>query len=53
MAPPSYKTEQFSVLVFSSDLNKARELAKLKAVSVAVILRDAIKAGLEATKEEK
>ena len=57
MAPPSYKTEQFSFLVFSSDLEKARKLAKEKKLSVSVILRDRIRFGfrlatLETSRDE-
>ena len=50
MATPSYDTIRFPVSVFDDDLEKARALAIEKKVSVSVILRDAIKAGLEATK---
>lgn len=53
MAPPTYPTTKTTVYVFDGDLETAGNLAKKKAVSVSVILRDAIKAGLEATRGEK
>ena len=53
MAYPSYPTTKTSVSVYDDDLTEAKIQAVAKGLSVSVILRDAIKAGLEATKEKK
>ncbi len=53
MAYPSYQTTKTSVSVYDDDLDEAKLRAEAKGLSVSVILRDAIKVGLEATKEER
>ncbi len=53
MAPRSYPTTKTTVYVFDADLEAAEKLCNEKSLSLSVILRDAIKVGLEATKGEK